>query len=402
MLKYIKFTFGTFQEKKLRSFLTLVGIVIGIALIVTLISLGQGLEDSIKDQFQQWGINKILVTPGGEGSFFGFAQSGIVLSEKDLEVIKKISGVELASGMIYKIVPLEFKGQRKYAQLTGLPSDESKKVLEDFQNFKVIKGRELREGDKNKVIVGEYLYDGKFFDKKVELGDKLEINGEEFEVVGFMGLLGNPQDDSNSYIPLEKAFELFSEENYNMIFVQVTSEKDVEKIAEDIKKELRKSRNVEEGQEDFTVQTANQIMDSYSNILNIVQAVLIGLAMISIIVGGVGIMNTMFTSVLERTKEIGIMKAIGATQKEIIILFLIEAGVLGLVGGIIGTFFGVIFSKSLELVSSKLGYSILTIHLSWNLIIGAILFSFVAGMISGIIPALRASKLNIVEALRYE
>jgi putative ABC transport system permease protein len=270
----------------------------------------------------------------------------------------------------------------------------------------VIDGRQLQSGDKYTVTIGMRLYSGEkdmIFKKAVNLRDKLEVEGQDFKVVGKMAKVGNPEDDSQIYIPLDTLIDLYGgEKEYGMIYAQVSDASQAEQIAEDIKKDLRRSRDVEEGQEDFSVQTTTQFLEAFSTILNIVQAVLIGLAAISITVGGVGIMNTMYTSVLERTKEIGVMKAIGARKRDMTTIFLVEAGMLGLLGGIVGTAVGIFLSKIVEFVAFSAGYSILKIEFSPWIIIGSILFSFAVGAISGVLPALRAAKLSPVEALRYE
>ncbi|MBU2523406.1 MAG: ABC transporter permease [Nanoarchaeota archaeon] len=404
MLKYLKFTFGTFQQRKLRSILTMIGIFIGIAMIVTLISLGQGLKGTIQDQFEAMGVDKIMIFPGGSGSFFGVGQvGGPKLLDKDLDTIRKTPGIKLVSGMSYKIAKISFKDETKYTWLIGLPTDESKTILQSYSNFNVVDGRNLEEGDKYVAIVGYYLYEENFYEKPVEIRDKIIIEGTEFKVVGHMGKIGSPQDDSQVYIPIDTYLDLMGgKRDYGFVIAQVSDASRVDEIAERVRKELRKERDVEKGEEDFTVQTTQQAINSFSKILNIVQAVLIGLATISLVVGGVGIMNTMYTSVMERTREIGIMKAIGAKNSSIITIFLIEAGVLGLVGGAIGTTLGVIAGKFVEFIAASAGYSILKIKFSASLIIFSILFSFTVGAISGILPAIRAARLKPVEALRYE
>ena len=173
--------------------------------------------------------------------------------------------------------------------------------------------------------------------------------------------------------------------------------------AEKIEKALRKSRNVEEGQEDFSVQTTEELMETYNDILNIVNIVLIGIAAISLLVGGIGIMNTMYTAVIERTKEIGIMKAIGARNSSIMILFVIESGILGALGGAIGVAIGMAFSKLVEVIATAaLQTALLQAYFPWYLIVGSLAFAFIVGTISGLLPARQAALLKPVDALRYE
>jgi len=166
-------------------------------------------------------------------------------------------------------------------------------------------------------------------------------------------------------------------------------------------KELRKSRNVQEGKEDFTIQTPEQLLGTLNIILSIVQGVLVGIATISLVIGGIGIMNTMYTAVVERTREIGILKSIGATPKTIMTLFLIESGLLGLMGGIIGVILGIGIAKLVEyLAAQAFGSSLIQATISPTVIIFSLLFAFIVGAISGALPAKQAAKLNPVDALR--
>lgn len=399
---YTKFAFRTFKVRGIRTFLTMLGIFVGIAAIVSLISLGQGLENAITEQFEMLGTNKIIVSPAG--TFFGFGgEASSDLTEDDLDIINKVKGVKTAGGMLYKFANVKFGNEIKYTFVIGLPLDESGQIIQDMSGFDVEKGRDLKEGDKYKVTVGDFLAQGDFFEKKVQVRDKIEIEGQEFSVIGQVARIGNPADDSQVYIPMETARELF-DEPLKLDFIMLEGVKGINMadLAEDIEKDLRKHRGVKEGEEDFNVQTFEELMDTYSTILVIVQAVLIGIASISLLVGGVGIMNTMYTSVLERTNEIGVMKAIGAQNKDILAIFLIESGFLGLIGGVIGILIGVGIGKLVEFGAAQQGLDILKASFPWYLILGALLFSFLVGAISGVAPARQASKLKPVDALRYE
>jgi len=166
---------------------------------------------------------------------------------------------------------------------------------------------------------------------------------------------------------------------------------------------LRRSRGLKEGNEDFEVSTTEELMKAFNTLLNIVQGVLVGIALISLVVGGIGIMNTMYTAVLERTKEIGILKAVGAQNRDILSLFLVESGILGLAGGAIGVLLGMGFSKLVELVATMaLQTKLLQAYFPWYLTLGSLAFSFLVGTVSGILPAYQASRQKPVDALRYE
>jgi putative ABC transport system permease protein len=215
--------------------------------------------------------------------------------------------------------------------------------------------------------------------------------------------VGDPSIDGAFIIPGDAAKEMVSASGYNMFVVQLAKGLIPSEERPTIEKALRQSRGVSKGHEDFKVSTSEQLLESFNTIFNVVQVIIIGIAAISLIVGAVGIMNTMYTAVLERTKEIGIMKAIGAKNSEIMVLFLIESGLLGLVGGVIGVILGYIMGKAAEVIANQmLGSSLLKLYFPPELIIGALLFSFVIGALSGMVPARQASHLRPVDALRYE
>ena len=400
---YLKFALHSIIQRKIRSWLTMIGIFIGIATVVALISVGQGMEDAISEQFEQMGSDKIIVMPGGGGDITFGAFSSNPLVEEDLEVIDKTEGVDIVAEMYYKNGRVEYKDQIKNTFVVGLPTDDSAEIITDMQGFEAEEGRNLRSGDKNKVTIGWKLWSDDYFEKNIDLRDKIEIEGVKFEVVGLIKRIGNPQDDSQIYIPLDTARELFDDDEIFTIFVQVKRGYTPEEVAEKIKDDLRSSRDEEEGEESFQVQTFEQVLESVTAILDIVRAVLIGIAAISLLVGGIGIMNTVYTSVLERTKEIGIMKSIGAKNSDIMLIFLLESGVYGFVGGVIGISIGILLSLSVEWIASySLGTDLLKASINFWLIFGALSFSFVIGCLSGILPAKNASSLKPVEALRYE
>ena len=401
---YFSYAFKNLKHRKVRTWLTMIGIIIGIAAVVSIISLGQGLENMVTGQFEDMGVDKIMILPGT--SFFSAGQSVIPLNQKDFDAIGRTKGVSNVAGMIYSSIRIEYKDESKYTFVNGLPLDfDSRKVIDSMQNFKLDYGRDLKDGDGNVILVGaSVVKDDRIFKKGAGLGSKITIEGVDFKVVGVLETLGNEQDDSAIYMNMVKARELFdNEDDYDLFIVQVKSGSDVSEIALDLEKVLRKSRDLKEGEEDFNVQTTEQIQESFGSIFNIIQWFLIGVASISIVVGGIGIMNTMYTSVLERTYDIGIMKAIGAKNSDILMLFVIEAGTLGAVGGLIGMLVGGGFAKIIEIVAKNaLPADLLRAHLSFELLFGAILFSFIVGMLSGALPARRAASMKPVDALRYE
>ncbi len=392
-------------HRKLRYWLTLLGVFIGIAAIISLITLGQGLQDAISGQIQSLGSDKLFIMPKGNLLTAGLSTDAIKITTKDLDVIKSTSGVKSATGMLYTTARIEFNDQVRYFFNTGLPtSNEEISLISEAQSFKIQEGRFIQKGDKYKIALGNAYLDPKYFGKAIQLGDKIKVQDQEFKVVGILQKIGSPPDDQNTFIPLEVYWDIFDKKDeLGIIIVRTQAGEDPEKVAEVLKKELRKSRGLKEGKEDFSIETPAKFAESFATILDMVQIVLIGIAAISLLVGGIGIMNTMYTSVLQRTKEIGVMKAIGAKNSHILALVLVESGFYGLGGGIVGVIIGIGFAKIVEfLMAIFLGPGFMTITINWWLVLGTLTFSFVIGCLSGIAPAYRASKLSPVDSLRYE
>ncbi len=382
----------------------MIGIFIGIASVVALISLSEGLQNNLNEQFELLGADLIYIYPGS--SMMSIGTSTDSLSEHDLELIRRVPGVSLASAMSSKISKIKYRDEIKYTFVVGLLTDESQDILLKEGGISIEKGqKEFKKNDMYKVAIGHLLAEGDFFDKPVDVGDTLIINDKKFKVIGIVSKIGNPSDDSQIYIPIDAMNDVFGvkENEYIAVMAKVKGGTDVEKVAEDITKRMRRDRGLSEGDEDFQVTTSEQIRESANSILTILQAIVVAIGGISLIVGGVGIMNSMYTSVLERTQEIGVMKAIGAKNSDILTLFLIESGIIGLVGGAIGCILGGSLAKIIEFIgSSSSAESLFKASITPELILGALGFSFIVGCFFGVLPARQASKLKPVEALRYE
>ncbi len=399
---YFRLAYSSARHRKLRSWLTMIGIFIGIAAVVALISLSQGLKDAISEQFISLGTDKLVIRAAG--SSFGPPGTGVSvpLTTKDEKVIEKVRGTDVVVGRLLRTVKLEFNDEVKYSFAVSMPEEnEEIQLAIEANNYNIKEGRILDKNDKFKVMIGADFADD-FFEKRLEVRNKIFIQDKKFEVVGILKKSGNPQQDSTIVIP-DAAFRsiLAVGDQFDIIPVKILEGENIELVAENIKKELRKSRDVDEGKEDFTVETPGQLLETLTNILLVVQGVLVGIAAISLFVGAIGIMNTMYTAVIERTKEIGIMKATGARSSQISRLFLIESGFLGLFGGMIGVFLGFSISKTIEFVSFQVFESqLIQASFSPFLLFGALFFAFAVGAISGVLPARQAANLKPVDALR--
>ncbi len=398
----LKYSLTNLMHRRLRSFLSVLSILIGITAIFALISFGLGVRIYMENIAEEMGTNKLYIqgkgpgVPGIDPNFF--------FTRDEINFIDKIKGVDEVLGMYVETPEIEFKNQKKYAFLISVDPDKIDFVDETF-TVTVTRGRHLKKGDLSKVVLG-YLYqlDNKMFKRGVEPGDKVKINDKQFEVVGFYEEIGNPQDDSNIYIT-EEAFELtFPEKNDKFGYIMMSSDKgaDPRALADKVKDKFRKYRGQEKGKEDFFVMTFEDVFEIFGDIMNVINGILVLIALISLGVAAVNIMNTMYTAVLERTREIGVMKAVGAQNSNIMLIFVIESGLLGTVGGILGIGLGYVIAKIGGIAVSAAGYGFLQPMFPWYLTFGCLMFAFIVGSLSGLLPAYQASQLKPVDALRYE
>lgn len=398
-----KYSLKNLWLRKTRSFLTILSIFIGIMTIFIFISFGLGLYNYVNTLAGEAGADKIFVQARGMSAP---GMSGFKLEENDLDTIEKTKGVKEAMGIYLKAFQVEHDNQRKYVYGMGFePTPTNVRLMLDLATADIIKGRMLKDGDNKKVVLGyNYQIPNKIFEKPLDIGDKLLINGEKFEIIGFFESIGNPQDDSQVYMSYDGFKGLYPDEEltYAVIFARVTDVKQVDAVADRVQKELRKVRNQEEGQEDFYVQTFQDAIEQFSTALNIIIGFIIIIALVSVVVSAVNTANTMVTSVLERTKQIGIMKAIGAKSSTIRKIFLFESSFLGFTAGIIGVILGYLVASFMGGVLKGLGWGFLTPLFTPTLFIGLILFATIVGTLSGVIVAIQASRQEPVNALRYE
>ncbi len=407
---YMKVGIGNLLHRRLRSWLTMVGIFIGIAAVVSLISLGQGMKEAIGSVFLNIGADKLVISAKSSSDFSGPPGSSAAsnLTIHDMNVVKKVKGIDKVGSRLIKSAKLEFNKEVKFYFAASMPDDdEGRQLIMEVNRYEIESGRLLKKGDRFKAFIGNNVAKkgGVFSKKGIEVGNVLKINDADFEVIGILKKTGNPQQDRVVIIPEDTLREVLkiSKDKVDVIAAKVQKGVDINHVADDIERAMRRDRNVDVGKEDFRIQTPQQILETLNSVLTIVEVVLIGIASISMLVGGIGIANTMYTAVIERTKEIGVMKSIGAQNKDILIIFMIESGLLGLVGGAIGIVLGIGLSKLVELLASvALGTSLIKAFFPWYLIVGALLFSFLIGTISGFLPARQAASLKPVDALRYE
>jgi len=382
----------------------MLGIFIGIASVVALIGLGEGLRNAINAQFGFLGGDILSVTATGG---FGPPGTGVVdpLTDKELDAIKRVQGIDNAAGRIIESGKLAFNNKVAFGYAASMPDGDGRELMEHVFNLKAEKGRTLQDGESGSVFLGyAFLEQDNPFGKPILPGSKVEVLDVEFKVIGIMEKKGNFQLDGIVLMNEDDLRELVGRANdeYDIIAARFNENADVARIKLDIEKKLRKIRGVNEGEEDFSVQTPEAVLETVNSTLLAVQIFVYIIASISLLVGGIGIMNTMYTAVVERTKEIGIMKSIGARNSAVFTLFFIESGLLGSVGGIIGAILGYSLAKGVAFIGRlALGSELISADIGFGLFFGAVLFSFVIGSFFGTLPAFQASKLNPVDALRY-
>ncbi|MFA6023132.1 MAG: ABC transporter permease [Candidatus Pacearchaeota archaeon] len=400
---YFSLAFGNLKHRGLRSWLTMLGIFIGIAAVVSLISLGAGLQNAVTGQFSTLSTDKLVVQSAGTG--FGPPGSTAVnkLTSHDIKLIETVPGVSEVIGRLVRIAKVEYNNVLDFSYLGSIPEEQKQAdIVYEALNVKPKEGKILKSNDYGKVVLGSDVASSDNFGKLLRVGSKIKIQGKEFTVIGILEKSSSFQANLVILMTDKDMKSILNiGDEVDMIVVQIADKNQAEEIAVKITEKMRKDRNEKVGEEDFSVQTPLQAISSVNTILNIINLIVTSIAMISLFVGGIGITNTMYTSVLERTKEIGVMKAIGAQNKDILLIFLIEAGLLGLVGGIIGAIIGLGFAFAVSSVAAAaLGENILNVQISWPLLIGAVSFSLIVGVIAGVLPAIQASKLKPTEALR--
>jgi putative ABC transport system permease protein len=407
-MKYDLFVYAVnnLKSRFLRSGLTILSILIGIMAIFVLVSFGQGLSKYTADTFEKMGTNKIMIQPKGFGPPGSSSSS---FSDSDLKAIGKVSGTDVVAGMYftYGEVKRDTKSRMAplYVQTMGVPVDgkEGQLVL-DMLTVDVIDGKYLRDSDKQKIVAGySYAQENKAFVKPIGAGDSIIVHGVEMKVNGILDSIGNPADDKTIIMPIDYYEELFDvEDSYTYVYVTVKEDFSPSVVADKVAEELRDNKNQEEGQEDFHVQTFEDLMKTSGAVLMIINSIVIIIALISVVVAAINITNTMYTSVLERTQEIGIMKAIGARNSDILSIFLVESGIIGLLGGLVGIGLGFAISKLGGFAAAAGGFAMLQPYFPVWLFVFCLGFSTSIGMVSGLLPALNASKQKPVDALRYE
>ena len=393
---------GAIRANMLRSFLTTLGIIIGVSAVIAMVALGEGAQRNVEDRISRMGTNVLTIRAQRRRS------GGVsTVDTEDLEVADA-EALRVGSGGLLTVSP-EINSRVQLSYLRWNSNNQVRGVWPEYfgmYNLNVEHGEIFDQGQvqgRRRVAVLGYDVPGELeTPAAILVGKTIQVRGQPFEVIGVLeekGDAGFNRPDENVYVPTSTAqYRVFGgRSRLSSIFAQVSSTEEMDQAYGEIDRILRREHRIRPGEDvDFQIRNSGDLVETFNATAQTFSLLLAGIAGISLLVGGIGIMNIMLVSVTERTREIGVRKALGATRKAILFQFLIEALVLCVMGGILGV--GAGFGGA-EVLTRTQGWDT---AVSPNVVIGAVLFSAVIGLFFGIWPAQRAAKLDPIDALRYE
>ena len=392
--------FDTLRAAKLRAFLTTLGVIIGVLAVILLVALGEGVRTYVGDTFASLGANVLQITPGKRDTKGGMMgpMSGVahkLTPEDEQALVHRVFAVDGVSGIVQGTGTLRYQGRRRDAMALGVGDRFS-----DIRNMHVDAGRFFSEEDvtshRRYAVIGRVIQQ-ELFGEENPLGKTLKINDAEFRVIGILEHRGTSLGfdlDDLALVPCTSALDLFALQGYSSVMVRARDKANTQSAIDEITEVLKRRHN---NQVDFTIISQDDLLATVNTIMTMMTGVLLAIASIALVVGGIGIANIMLVSVRERTREIGVRRAVGATKNTILMQFLVEAVVIASLGGLVGLGLG---AGIIGL--ARLAVPELPVQLSPWIVFTALGFSGAVGVLSGVIPARSAARLDPVEALRYE
>lgn len=396
--EFLGLSWGAVVAHRLRSALTMLGILIGIAAVILLTSIGEGTRRYVLDEFTQFGTNIMAINPGNtktSGAPGALAGTIRKLTLEDAEALRRVPGVQNVVPIVMGMARVEAGERGRSVYIYGVNSE-----MPAIWKINTRQGAFLPEMDPRRaaplIVLGPKVK-REIFDEENPLGRYVRVGGYRFQVIGIMEpkgqILGFDMDDA-AYIPVASAQRVFNRDELIEIDVLFSQQMANDTVVREVKRTLMARHDDEE---DFTVTTQTEMLDVMDRVMGIVSIAVGGIGAISLVVGAIGILTMMWISVNERTTEIGLAKAIGAGSGQILGLFLIEAALLSLVGGILGVATGIGIARAI-----KLALPGFPVHTPLRYVVAALVVSLVVGLLSGALPARRAASLDPVEALRAE
>ncbi len=388
----LKSALADFGRNKVRTFLTSLGIMIGVLSVVMLIALGIGLKNYLTQQFENLGANLILVLPGQ--GFRGGPGPGLVggadFDERDVMSLKRISELDYVVPNFFKGLTIEADGKKEAGYIHGVNGDAFQLLNLNILQGRLLTDSEMESGSK-KAVIGFELARKLFLEPELAVGETVRFENQRYKVMGVVKKAGDNEQDNGLFIPYKSTFgNINPDKTFFSINLGVRSEGDIEAAKIKVKETLLKRYK----EDDFTVTEQAEILDTVNQIFAVVNMLLVAIGSISLVVGGIGIMNIMYATVTERTKEVGIRRALGATKWDILLQFLTESVVLSVFGGTLGLILASILVMIIR-IWFPVGLNLLAVIVAFGV-------SSLIGIFFGVFPAKRAANLAPIEAIRYE
>jgi len=390
-----KFVMNNMLEKKKRVFLTISGIIIGIFTFTFFIFVSQGLSNAISDQFTSMGVNILAVTPVGGG---GGPPTDGGLTDTHIAKIKQVTrGYKYIAPFIFYSGQYEYGREKEVVTTLGYPDEFWPDLVEDL-NLDIAQGRFFKNGDKGSVLLGaKFAENGFGGEKEIKVGSSIKNGDMSFRVIGILEEKGDLLVDNVMLMPFDDIKDLSGQTSYSGIRVSLFEGVDASVVQDAILRKL----NPNNEQKNVQITSPAQAIEQLNQIIGVLQLIISFVSIIALIVGGVNVMNTMYSNILERINEISVMKALGATNADIRNMFLLESSFLGIVGALIGFLLSFILAKILGVVIGNLGYNV-PIYFSFIFLIEVVVVTAFFTILCGTYPAIRAAMVDAGDNLRDE
>ena len=395
---YFRLVTHSLLHRRLRASLTIVGIVLGISIVLTLVFLGNGLQKSIVGQLQQFGTDLIFTLPYDATNPFGQATSGGKFQEDDADAARDVDGVLAVMPIVSSyLIPANFRGDEETVSIEARGRDLIQLFLVESLGIELAEGRWMSDDDAREMVLGATIAEKGFRDP-IRVGDTVDFRGHRVTVTGILAPFGDSTRDNMALMTIglfEKLTGVRGE--YSGMLVKVENGRDIEAVGRDLEEAFEGQRDLE----DYSVLTPATSQQIVGNVVGTVQSALFLIASVAVIVAGIGVMNTMYTSVLERTREIGVMRSVGARGWHVMAVFVLESMLLGGLGGLLGTLGGAGLALLVAALARAQGFGFFAASVDLATIVFVLAFTMAVGVLAGILPAREAARKKPVDALRY-